>query len=214
MRATLHLPTSVQAALSAATLAAGLSVSCSALGPGDASVTSIRLVDQMNRINVETERSEETVEAMLARLQPVLIARGGEDAAQARESLDAATEACQRQAQQLEQQLPRLDQEGAAFFERRRAALLDIEDPEAHSAAAVHLELDLERFLEYQASAVAALDAYDDLNLELRGILEALPRRQQPDALTEEALDLRNQAWSLQMILEDCKRAAGAFHLK
>ncbi|MDG1490841.1 MAG: hypothetical protein P8R43_03050, partial [Planctomycetota bacterium] len=65
-----------------------------------------------------------------------------------------------------------------------------------------------------QASAVAALDAYDELNLELDAILRALPRSPQPGALTDEALDLRNQAWSLRMILEDCERAARAFDVR
>ena len=55
---------------------------------------------------------------------------------------------------------------------------------------------------------MAALDAYEELNLELHAILEALPEHPEPSELTEEALDLRNQAWSLRMILEDCKRAA------
>jgi hypothetical protein len=168
----------------------------------------VQLADQIERVNVEADRSDETVQAMLTRLQPILTSRGERAAAAAREQLDAATQACQQQAHQLERQLPGLDQEGAAFFERRRAALLGIEDPALRAAAAARLEVDLEHFLEYQASAVAALDAYEELNRELHAILEALPEQPEPSELTEEALDLRNQAWSLRMILEDCQRAS------
>ncbi|MDC3307568.1 hypothetical protein OAV47_01925 [bacterium] len=202
------------AALTAAALAAALSTGCAGLGASSDSVKSVRLVNQMNRINVEADRSEEKVEQMLARLQPALIRQGRSDAAQARELLGAATEACQQQARQLERHLPGLDQEGSSFFEQRRLALGGIEDPDLRRAAAAELEVDLERFLEYQASAVAALDAYDELNLELGEILAALPEQPKPDALTDDAVDLRNQAWSLRMILEDCKRAAGAFDVR
>ncbi len=189
-------------------LAACLSGACGALGAGEGSVHSVGLEDQIKRVNVETDRSDETVEAMLARLQPVLTSRGERATTAAREQLDVATRACQRQANQLERQLPGLDKEGAAFFEGRRAALSEIDDPAAREVAAAKLEVDLERFLEYQASAVAALDAYEELNLELHAILEVLPQRPERGVLTEDALDLRNQAWSLRMILEDCKRAA------
>lgn len=193
---------------SAIALSSCLTSACGSLGAGSGAVQSVQLADQIQRVNVEADRSNETVQAMLTRLQPILTTRGEGAAAAAREQLDAATQACQQQAHQLEQQLPGLDEEGAAFFERRRAALLDIEDPLLRAAAAARLEVDLEHFLEYQASAVAALDAYEELNLELHAILEALPEHPEPSELTEEALDLRNQAWSLRMILEDCKRAA------
>jgi hypothetical protein len=207
-------PTRGITAFTAGALGAALCAGCGGLGAGGDAVESVRLVNQMKRINVETHRSEETVDEMLVRLQPVLVVRSAGDAAHARERLGAATEACQQQAQQLEQQLPGLDEEGASFFDQRRAALGSIEDPDERRAAAAELERDLERFLEYQASAVAALDAYDELNLELDAILQALPRSPQPGALTDEALDLRNQAWSLRMILEDCERAARAFDVR
>jgi len=194
--------------LGAAALAACLTSACGTLRTDGGAVQSVQLVDQIRRVNVEAARSEDTVEAMLARLQPVLTSRSKDDIEAARERLDAATQACQEQAHQLEQQLPGLDEEGAAFFEHRRTALLEIQDDGLRDAAAARLEVDLEQFLEYQASAVAALDAYEELNLELHAILEALPEHPEPSELTEEALDLRNQAWSLRMILEDCKRAA------
>ncbi len=212
-------PTRGLTAFTAAALGAAMCAGCGGLGAGGDAVESVRLVNRMNRINVETHRSEATVDEMLVRLQPVLVVRSAGDAARARQQLGAATEACQQQAQQLEQQLPGLDEEGASFFDKRRAALVSIQDPVERRAAAADFERDLERFLEYQASAVAALDAYDELNLELEAILETLPRSPQPgaltdDALTDDALDLRNQAWSLRMILEDCKRAAGAFDVR
>ena len=189
-------------------LSSYLASACGSLGAEGGAVQSVQLADQIKRVNVEAHRSDETVQAMLTRLQPILTSRSEAAAAAAREQLDAATRACQQQAHQLEQQLPGLDEEGEAFFKRRRAALLDIEDPALRAAAAARLEVDLEHFLEYQASAVAVLDAYEELNLELHAILEALPEQPEPSELTEEALDLRNQAWSLRMILEDCKRAA------
>ena len=193
---------------SAIALSGCLAGACGSLGAEGGAVQSVQLADQIERVNVEADRSDETVQAMLTRLQPILTSRGERAAAAAREQLDAATQACQQQAHQLERQLPGLDQEGAAFFERRRAALLGIEDPALRAAAAARLEVDLEHFLEYQASAVAALDAYEELNRELHAILEALPEQPEPSELTEEALDLRNQAWALRMILEDCQRAS------
>ena len=126
----------------------------------------------------------------------------------------AANRSCLRHAQRLERQLVSLDHEGTVFFTRRREALEEISDPEVRLGAAASLELDLEHFLEYQASAVAALDAYDELHLELNAILEVLSARPEPRDLTDEALDLRNHAWSLRMILEDCERASSAFDMR
>ena len=194
--------------LGAIALGSCLTSACGSLGAEGDALQSVQLVDRIERVNLEADRSNATVQAMLTRLQPILTSRSEGATAAAHEQLDAATRACQQQAHQLEEQLPGLDEEGAAFFKRRRAALLDIEDPVLRAAEAARLEVDLEQFLEYQASAVAALDAYEELNLELHAILEALPEHPEPSELTEEALDLRNQAWSLRMILEDCKRAA------
>ena len=99
----------------------------------------------------------------------------------------------------------------AELTRARRDRVAAIEDPVLRVAAAAELERDLERFLEYQASASAALVTYEELNEELDSILQVLAGEPCVDALTEAALDLRNQAWSLRMILEDCERAAVAF---
>ncbi|MGB0330962.1 MAG: hypothetical protein ACPGPE_03990 [Planctomycetota bacterium] len=184
-----------------------LTSACGSLGAEGDALQSVQLADRIQRVNLEADRSDETVQAMLTRLQPLLTSRS-EGAAAAHEQLDAATRACQRQAHQLEKQLPGLGEEGAAFFLRRRAALHDIEDPLLRAAAAARIEVDLGRFLEYQASTMAALDAYEELNVELHAILKAFAEQKEPSDLTEQALDLRNQACSVRMILEDCKRAA------
>ena len=86
-------------AFTAGAFGAALCAGCGGLGAGGDAVESVRLVNQMKRIKVETHRSEETVDEMLVRLQPVLVVRSAGDAAHARERLGAATEACQQQAQ-------------------------------------------------------------------------------------------------------------------
>lgn len=214
MQRTTPQPHAPYAAFAAAAFAASLSLGCRSLDAGDGAVKSVRLIEQIGRITVETDRSEEAVQVMLARLQVTLTSRDERSATQAYDQLDAANRSCLRHAQRLERQLVSLDHEGTVFFTRRREALEEVSDPEVRLGAAANLELDLEHFLEYQASAVAALDAYDELNLELDAILEVLSARPEPRDLTDEALDLRNHAWSLRMILEDCERASSAFDMR
>lgn len=207
-----HQGRPAHARLAGAALLALLGTACSGLGAGGGpTVASARLVEQIDRVSVETERSEETVDDALERLQPIIVRRPRDGAAAARAELGVAFEACQVQARRLEGELPALEHEGRSYFGARRDRVAAIEDPVLRVAAAAELERDLERFLEYQASASAALVTYDELNDELDSILQVLAGEPCVDALTEAALDLRNQAWSLRMVLEDCERAAVAF---
>ena len=198
--------------LALATLALLITTACGGLGTSGGTASSTRLVERMDRVGVETERSGETVDALLSRLQPVLVERSGEGALRAEDDLRSVFESSQRQAARLERQLPELGVEGRRYFEARRADVKDLEDPELQRSAAAIVEQDLERFLEYEASAAAALVTHEEFNEELLRIVLSLPRRPDVEELTQAALDLRNQAWSLRMILEDCDRAADAFH--
>ena len=75
----------------------------------------------------------------------------------------------------------------------------------------LRLEATRERYAEVQEAAVAAQEAYDDLNRGMRDIVLFLGHDFNMEAveeITEEAMTIRDQARSLGMVFDDCMQAA------
>ena len=194
-----------------ATLALAVLAGCSSTKQkvGLADVDS--LMARVEKVHMETELSKEAVYDAILKMQPIFAANFDGDASDAFEVFAEATEQCQIQANNLRAHVAPMRSAADTVFDEWTTKLEEFTSQSMRQRSLLRLEATRERYAEVQEAAVAAQEAYDDLNRGMRDIVLFLGHDFNMEAveeITEEAMTIRDQARSLGMVFDDCMQAA------
>ncbi|MEM9802491.1 MAG: DUF2959 family protein [Planctomycetota bacterium] len=169
------------------------------------------LMTRVEKVHMETELSKEAVYDAVLKMQPIFAANFDGDASEAFAAFAEATVACQSQANKLRTHVAPMRSAADTVFDEWTVKLEDFTSQSMRQRSLLRLEATRERYTEVQEAAVAAQEAFDDLNSGMRDIVLFLGHDFNMDAvqeITEEAVTIRDQARSLGMVFDDCMQAA------
>ncbi len=172
------------------------------------------LVSRVEQVHLETELSRQAVYQAIVALGPLFAEDFNGDPTEAFEAFAQATEASERQANELRAHVSPMRNSAANVFERWAKTLDEFSSPNMKQRSADRLEATRERFAEVQEAAVLAQQSYDQLNGELRDTVLFLGHdfnAQSVAEIEEDAYAMRDRARELGKIFDDCMDASAEY---
>ena len=205
-------PRTVAAGVTALALATVVGCSSTKQKVGLADVDS--LVARVEQVQMETELSKEAVYDAILKMQPVFASNFSGDSAEAFAAFADATTRCQSQANDLRAHVAPMRAASDTVFDVWTVKLEEFSNPKMRARSLARLESTRERYMEVQTAAVAAQESFDEINRRLRDIVLFLGHDFNAESvqdITEEAMQVRDQARSLGMVFDDCMAAASDY---
>lgn len=175
------------------------------------------LVSRVEQVHLETELSRQAVYQAIVALGPLFAKDFNGDPTVAFEAFAEATEASEKQANELRAHVSPMRNSATNVFERWDETLDDFSSPNMKQRSSDRLEATRERFADVQEAAVLAQQAYDVLNGQLRDTVLFLGHdfnTQSVREIEEDAYAMRDSARELGTVFDDCMDAAAEYVAK
>ena len=169
---------------------------------------------RVEQVHLETELSKQAVYASIIALGPLFAKDFNGDATVAFEAFAQATEACEKQANELRAHVSPMRNSATSVFERWEKSLEDFSSPNMKQRSSDRLESTRERFVEVQEAAVLAQAGFDELNGQLRDTVLFLGHDFNSTSVAEieeDAFAIRDRARELGRTFDDCMDAAAEY---
>ena len=172
------------------------------------------LVARVEQVQLEPELAKEAVYDTILKMQPIFAVNFSGDTTEAFETFAKATTKCQSQANDLRAHVAPMRSAADVVFEEWTVKLEEFSNPKMRARSLARMEATRERYREVQKAAIAAQEGYDELNRSLRDIVLFLGHDFNAESvqdITEDAMQVRDQARSLGMVFDDCMAAAADY---
>ncbi|MFT5732845.1 MAG: hypothetical protein ACJAZN_000669 [Planctomycetota bacterium] len=172
------------------------------------------LVSRVEQVHLETELSRQAVYSAILALGPLFAKDFNGDATVSFEAFAQATEACEKQANELRAHVSPMRNSATSVFQRWEKSLDDFSSPNMKQRSSDRLESTRERFAEVQEDAVLAQTAFDELNGQLRDTVLFLGHDFNSTSVAEieeDAFAIRDRARELGRTFDNCMDAAAEY---
>ena len=172
------------------------------------------LVSRVEQVHLETELSKQSVYAAIVSLGPLFAKSFSGDATEAFQAFAEATEAAEKQANELRAHIAPMRNSALAVFERWEQSLEGFNSDSMRQRSADRLAVTRERFAEVQEDSVLALQQFDELNSRLRDTVLFLGHdfnATAVSAIEEDAYVVRDEARELGRAFDAAMDAAAEY---